>query len=273
VLPKGRRRRSVQELATAHPSELWKRNREDKYRKHTSGICQGYIQTNLAILPKELAYDFLLFCNRNPKPCPVVDVTEPGSPVPRLAAPEADLRTDLGMYRVFKNGELVDEPTDISSYWRDDLVAFLLGCSLSFERALMANDIPLRHIELGLSAVAYISNIECVPAGIFHGPMVVSMRPLPPDKVVRAVQVTTRFPGTHGAPVHIGDPSVIGIEDLDNPEFVGRVPVHPGEVPVFWACGITPQVVAMRSKPELMITHSPGYMFVTSLKEEQLTVL
>lgn len=227
----------------------------------------------MAILPRELAFDFLLFCMRNPKPCPVLDVTDPGSPIPRVAAPEADLRTDVPLYRVYKRGRLVDEPTDLKSYWRDDLVAFLLGCSYSFERALLANDIPLHYLEEEREVPVYITNIECIPAGPFHGPMVVSMRSMPHDKVVRAAQVTSRFPWTHGAPIHIGDPAQIGIADITKPDFDDAVAVRPGEVPVFWACGITPQVVAMQSQPELMITHAPSHMFVTTLKDEHLGVL
>ena len=261
------------DLAFAHPDELWAMCRQGSFRGVTAGICQGYAQANLVVLPKAQAFEFLLFCQRNPKPCPVLDVTEPGSPHPPIAAPEADLRTDLPLYRVYREGRLVDEPTDIAAYWRDDLVAFLLGCSYTFERALIANDIPVRHIEEKVNVPMYISSLECVRAGIFWGPMVVTMRPIPHQKVVRAVQVTSRFPAVHGAPVHVGDPAQIGIEDLSRPHFGNPVTVKPGEVPVFWACGVTPQAVAMHVRPELMITHAPGHMFVTGLKDEQLGVL
>ncbi len=260
-------------LASAHPRELWELIRRGEFRRPTAGICEGYVQANLAILPRDLAFDFLLFCQRNPRPCPVLDVVEPGSYRPPVAAPEADLRTDVPLYRVYREGRLVDEPTDILSYWRDDLVTFLLGCSFSFERALLANDIPVRHIEEQVNVPMYVTSLECVPAGVFRGPMVVTMRPIPRHKVVRAVQVTSRFPSVHGAPVHIGDPAQIGIADISRPNFGDPVTINPGEVPVFWACGVTPQAVAIHARPELMITHAPGHMFVTTLKDEHLGVL
>jgi uncharacterized protein YcsI (UPF0317 family) len=210
---------------------------------------------------------------RNPKPCPVLDVTEPGSPVPRMAAPAADLRTDLPKYRIYRRGELVEETTDIRSHWAEDLVAFLLGCSFTFEQALLANGIPVRHIEENCNVPMYRTSIPCVPAGRFKGPMVVSMRPIPEKQVVRAVQVTSRFPAVHGAPVQIGNPEAIGIRDLSRPDFGDPVTIREGEVPVFWACGVTPQAVAMEVKPDLMITHAPGHMFITDLRDEQFGVL
>jgi uncharacterized protein YcsI (UPF0317 family) len=261
------------ELTTAHPSRLWELIRKGEFQATTANLCQGYAQANLVVLPKASAFDFLLFCQRNPKPCPLLDVTEPGSPVPAVAAPEADLRTDISEYRVYRDGKLVDKPTDISSYWRDDLVAFLLGCSFTFERALLANDIPVRHIEENVTVPMFITNRECTPAGSFYGPMVVTMRPIPSSQVVRAVQVTSRFPAVHGSPVHVGDPAELGIADLSKPHFGDPVTVKSGEMPVFWACGVTPQAVAMHSRPEMMITHAPGRMFVTTLKDEQLGVL
>ncbi len=260
-------------LTSAHPRELWEAIRRGEFRKTTSGVCQGYAQANLVILPKELAFDFLLFCQRNPKPCPVLDVTEPGSPHPSIAAPEADLRTDVPRYRVYRDGRLVDEPADVTPYWRDDLVSFLLGCSFTFERALKENGIPMRHQEEQVTVPMYITSRECVRAGVFWGPLVVSMRPIPHEQVVRAVQVTSRFPAVHGAPVHLGDPAQIGIQQLSKPDFGDPVTVKSGEVPVFWACGVTPQAVAMHVRPELMITHAPGCMFVTTLEEETLGVL
>ncbi len=260
-------------LTHVHPSELWREIREGRFRGTTAGLCAGYAQANLVFLPKALAFDFLLFAQRNPKPCPVLDVTDPGSYAPVHAAPEADLRTDTPGYKVYQKGKLVDEPENLLGHWRDDLVGFLLGCSFTFEQALMENDIPVRHIEENVTVPMYITKRECVPAGVFHGPLVVTMRPIPADKVVRAVQVTSRFPAVHGAPVHIGDPEALGISDLARPSFGDPVTVNPGEVPVFWACGVTPQAVAMRAHPELMITHAPGKMFVTTLKEEQLGVI
>lgn len=233
--------------------------------RHTAGLAPGYAQANLAILPRDLAYDFLLFCQRNPKPCPLLDVTDPGSPEPLLVAPGADLRTDLPRYRVYRRGMLVDEPTSIVDLWRDDLVSFLLGCSYTFEAPMVEAGIPVRHLSCGRNVPMYRTNRACVPSGQFAGPLVVSFRAVPADQVARAVQVTSRFPAVHGAPVHIGDPQGLGIADLATPDWGDPPVIEPGDVPVFWACGVTPQAVAMTVKPELMITHSPGHMFVTDV--------
>ena len=271
---------SVQEDALTHPifketdaKKIREIIRRGEWTKPTRGMAFGYTQANLAILPRSEAYDFLVFCQRNPKPCPVLEVTEAGDPEPRIMAPGADIRTDLPRYRVFRHGELTDEVTDIKDIWRDDFVAFLLGCSLTFESALLANDVPIRQIEERRGPTIFKTSIPCRPAGKFRGPMVVSMRPMPTDKVIRAIQVTSRFPSTHGAPVHVGDPSQIGIEDVYKPDWGVGVTIKPGEVPVFWACGVTPQAVALEAKVEIMITHSPGCMFVTDLRNEQLTVI
>jgi uncharacterized protein YcsI (UPF0317 family) len=236
----------------------------------TPGLALGHVQANLAVVPRDLAFDFLLFCQRNPKPCPLLDVTEPGSAEPRLVAPGADLRHDLPRYRVYRHGELVDEPTSLRDWWRDDLVGFLIGCSFTFENALLQAGVPVRHVEAGCNVPMYRTNRPCLPAGAFHGPMVVSMRPLTPEQAVRAVQVCNRFPRAHGAPVHFGDPAALGIRDLDRPDFGDPVEVRPGEVPVFWACGVTPQAVAMEVRPPLLITHKPGHMFVTDLRDTDL---
>ncbi|HUY99578.1 MAG TPA: putative hydro-lyase [Thermomicrobiaceae bacterium] len=239
---------------------------------HTAGMAAGYAQANLAILPRALAYEFLLFCQRNPKPCPLLDVTDAGSPEPRLVAPGADLRTDLPRYRVYRHGVLVDEPTDIVRLWRDDLVAFLLGCSYTFEAPMVEAGIAVRHLDCGRNVPMYRTNRACVPAGRIAGPLVVSFRAIPATQVARAVQVTSRFPAVHGAPVHIGDPESLGIRDLASPDWGDPPVIEPGDVPVFWACGVTPQAVAMTIKPELMITHSPGYMFVTDVPIASLAV-
>jgi uncharacterized protein YcsI (UPF0317 family) len=236
----------------------------------TAGLALGYVQANLVVVPRDLAFDFLLFCQRNPKPCPLLDVTEAGSPEPKLVAPGADLRTDLPRYRVYKNGELVDEPADLLRWWRDDLVGFLLGCSFTFESALLQARVPLRHLEQGCNVPMYRTSIACRPAGVFHGPMVVSMRPLTPAQTVTATRVTGRFPRAHGTPVHFGDPVAIGIKDVGKPDFGDTVEVRPGEVPVFWACGVTPQAVAMQARPPFLITHKPGHMFVTDLRDSDL---
>ena len=255
------------------PSEVRQLIREGKIDFQTSGMCNGYAQANMAVLPKDLAFDFLLFTQRNQKPCPVLDVTEPGSPVPRLIAPNADLRYDIPRYRIYKKGELTDEVTNLDKYWRDDLVAFLLGCSFSFEGPMLDAGLDVRHITDNHNVPMYITNIECVPAGVFHGPMVVSMRPMKPKDAVRAVQVTSRMPFVHGAPIHFGDPEAIGIKDISKPDFGDASVIKPGEVPVFWACGVTPQAVAMAVKPEFMITHAPGHMFISDVPNADLSVL
>ena len=263
----------MKDTATMSPVEIRAMIRKNEWLKPTAGIASGYTQANLAILRKDLAFDFLLFCQRNPKPCPVLDVTEPGSPIPKLVAPGADLRTDIPKYRIYRYGELVEEVTDLLSYWEDDMVAFLLGCSFTFEHPLMNNGIPVRHIEENCNVPMFKTNIPCAKAGRFEGPMVVSMRPIPEKDVVRAVQVTSRFPAVHGAPIHIGNPASIGITNIYKPDFGDAVTIKDGEVPVFWACGVTPQAAAMHVKPEIMITHAPGYMFITDVRDEQFGVL
>jgi uncharacterized protein YcsI (UPF0317 family) len=236
----------------------------------TPGLALGYVQANLVVVPRDLAFDFLLFCQRNSKPCPLLDVTEPGSAEPALIAPGADVRTDLPRYRVYRNGELIEEPTDLRGWWRDDFVAFLIGCSFTFENALLQAGVPVRHVEQGCNVPMYRTNIACRPAGKFRGPLVVSMRPLTPAQAITATRICTRFPRAHGTPVHFGDPSAIGIRDLNRPDFGDPVTIRPGEVPVFWACGVTPQAVAMEARPPLLLTHKPGHMFVSDWRETDL---
>ena len=255
------------------PRELRELFRKGEVVRPTGGMAPGQVQANLAILPRDMAFDFLLFCQRNPKPCPLLEVVEAGSTEPILIAPGADLRFDLPKYRVFRDGEMVAEVEDIAEWWREDLVSFLLGCSFSFESTLIQVGISLPHIERGTNVAMYITSIETAAAGAFSGPMVVSMRSIPREKVVRAVQVTSRFPAVHGAPVHIGDPEAIGIRDISKPDLGDPVEINEGEVPVFWACGVTPQAVAMHSKPPLMITHSPGHMFITDMRDADVAVL
>jgi uncharacterized protein YcsI (UPF0317 family) len=252
------------------PCDVRQQIREGKWRRPTAGLAPGFVQTNLAILPRDLAFDFLLFAQRNPKPCPIIEVTDVGSPEPKLSAPGADLRTDVPKYRIYRHGVLEGEVTDLRSVWRDDLVSFLLGCSFTFESALLQAGVPVRHIEENRNVPMFISNIQCAPAGMFRGPLVVTMRPIPARLVSRAVQITGRYPGVHGSPVHVGDPAIIGIRDLAKPDFGDPVTIRPGELPVFWACGVTPQAVAMQAKPPLMLTHAPGYMFITDLRNEEL---
>jgi uncharacterized protein YcsI (UPF0317 family) len=246
--------------------------RSGRFDGQTSGLAPGYVQGNLAILPCDWAMDFLRFCQANPKPCPLLGMSETGSPaVPALGA-DLDIRTDLPRYRVWEDGKLVASLTDLMSVWRDDLVSFVIGCSFSFEDALSENDIPLRHIACGCNVPMYRTSIATQPAGRFHGPMVVSMRPLAPADAIRAIQVTTRLPSVHGAPVHIGFPEAIGIGDLGKPDYGDAVPVGAGELPVFWACGVTPQAAIAAARPPFAITHAPGCMLVTDLKNSQLSL-
>lgn len=247
------------------PKEIRELIRSGKFAGVTAGIAPDYLQTNLVILPKSYAYDFLLFCQRNPIPCPLIEVTDVGSPEPIRSAPGADLRTDLPRYCVYRDGVLVDEPQKISSYWDNDSVAFLLGCSFSSERALEHAGIELWHIKNKRNVAMWPTNITCQPAGTFHGPLVVSMRPIPTKQVVKAVTITAQFPKAHGAPIHIGDPKYIGIENIDQPVWGDPQQFGPDDVPVFWACGVTPQAVAQASKIPFMITHHPGHMFITDL--------
>ena len=231
----------------------------------TAGLCPGFAQANLVVLPQADAYDFLLFTQLNPKPCPVLGITEPGEGL--IAKLGVDIRTDAPRYEVFRNGVLEEERTDITALWREDLVGLLLGCSFTFEHAMLAAGLPVRHITAGRNVPMYRTSIACAPAGRFEGGMVVSMRGLPPDQVEAASALTARFPGSHGAPVHIGDPAVIGIADLSAPDFGDPPVLEPGDVPVFWACGVTPQSVVLNARPELAIFHKPGHMIITAQRE------
>jgi uncharacterized protein YcsI (UPF0317 family) len=248
------------------------RIRGGEFAGPTAGLAPGNVQANLAILPRALAHDFLRFAQANPKPCPVLATSEPGAVMlPSLAA-DLDIRTDVPRYRVWRHGEVIEEPTDVRHVWRDDLVTFAIGCSFSFEQALLEDGIEVRHISRGCNVPMYLTNIPTVPAGVFHGPLVVSMRPLKPADAIRAVQITARYPSVHGAPVHIGLPEAIGIRDLGKPDYGDAVPVAPDELPVFWACGVTPQSAIAEVKPEFCITHSPGCMLITDLRNSNLSV-
>ena len=260
-------------MLPTRPAEIRRVIRAGEYAGVTAGLANGHVQANLAVLPRELAFDFLLFCQRNPQPCPILEVIEAGSVEPSFVAPGADIRTDVPGYRIYERGEMIGEFQSVADFWREDLVSFLLGCSFSFEAAMSDSGIPLRHQEAGSNVPMYITNIATRPAGMFSGPMVVSMRPIPQEQIVRAVQVTSRFPDTHGAPVHIGDPAAIGIRNIEAPEFGEPVKIKPGETPVFWACGVTPQAVALNCKPPLMITHAPGKMFITDRRDSDYAVI
>ncbi len=234
----------------------------------TSGHAPSVHQANLVILPQDAAVEFASFCSRNPKPCPILEITTPGDPVPHASAPEADLRTDVPGYRVYRRGELVAKTTDVVELWRDDLVAFLLGCSHTFEHALAEAGVRVRNVECGTTVPMFRTNIRCRPAGQFAGPVVVTMRPIRSDQLSQVLSLSARYPRAHGSPLHIGDPEVIGISDVFTPDWGEAVAIEPGEVPVFWACGVTPQAVAQEARPELMITHEPGQMFVTDIPRE-----
>jgi uncharacterized protein YcsI (UPF0317 family) len=242
--------------------------RRGQWRGTTGGHCLAYQQANLVILPQEAAVEFAAFCTRNPTPCPLLEITPPGDPEPAHAAPGADLRTDLPGYRVYRKGTLAEQRCDIRDLWRDDLVAFLLGCSLTFEHALIEAGVSLRNVERDTMIPIFVSNLACVPAGRFHGPMVVTMRPIPAAQVDRVFALSARYPHAHGAPVHVGDPGAIGITDLGRPDYGEPVPIEAQENPVFWGCGVTPQAVAEKAHVDLMIPHEPGQMFVTDLPRE-----
>ncbi len=256
------------QVAELSPRDLRAAIAAERWTGPTLGLGLGYLQANLVVLPREDAYDFLLFCQRNPKPCPLVEVTDVGSPSVNVVAPGADLRDELPRYRVFRDGELASEPTSVRDDWENDAVGFLLGCSLTFESALLEAGIPLRHLAAETYAPVYVTSVQCRPAGKFAGPLVVSMRPIQADQVARAVQVTSRYPWGHGAPVHIGDPGALGIEDLDAVDFGDPPILERGDVPVFWGCGITPQLAVSNARSRYTFTHYAQHMFVTDRPSE-----
>ncbi|MEO9273233.1 putative hydro-lyase [Marinomonas sp. 5E14-1] len=263
--------KAVQAMA---PEEVRALIRSGEWKINTSGVSSGFVQGNIVILPKSWADDFLKFCQMNPKPCPIVGMSDnPGDFLLPSVGHDVDIRTDVPSYKVFRNGEVVDEVTDIRDVWQDDLVTFVLGCSFSFEEALVADGLEIRNITENVNVPMYRTNIECRSAGPFSGTTVVSMRPMKPKDAIRAIQICTRFPSVHGAPLHFGDPADIGINDINQPDFGDAVTIKEGEVPVFWACGVTPQVALEQAKPPLCITHSPGCMLVTDLRNSQLAVL
>ncbi len=245
-----------------------------EFNGNTSGIAQGFVQTNLVILPQKWASDFLLFCQKNPKPCPLIGMSSSAGDflLPELGE-NIDIRTDVPSYKIFEYGKLVDEVNNISAFWRDDLVTFALGCSFSFEEALLADGLEVRHISEQKNVPMYRTNIVCKNAGAFSGNMVVSMRPMLAKDAIRAIQICSRFPAVHGAPVHLGNPSLIGIDDLTQTDFGDAVSIKTDEIPVFWACGVTPQVILEQAKPSFCITHSPGAMLVTDIPNSRLAVL
>ncbi|TRD15265.1 putative hydro-lyase [Palleronia caenipelagi] len=242
--------------------------REGSYTGHTAGLGAGMLQANLVILPQDYALDFMRFCQRNPKPCPLVGVSDTGDAMMRTLGRDIDIRTDVPAYNIYRDGKLSAETMDISDLWRDDLVSFALGCSFTFEHAAIAAGIQLWHIDNNTTVPMFRTNILTVPAGPFEGPLVVSMRAIPEDQVDLAVEISRKFPLAHGAPIHIGDPAEIGVADVTRPDWGDPAPVPEGSVPVFWACGVTPQVALEAAKAPLCITHKPGHMLVTDVPQD-----
>lgn len=268
--PAGLDQQTWDRILAATPEQARQIIREGSYPFPTSGLCPGYAQANLISLPKEYAYDFLLFAQRNPKPCPILEVMDAGEQLTSICANGANVATDFPAYRIYQNGELTDQVPDVLDYWREDLVSFLIGCSFSFESEIVDAGIEIRHNTLGCNVPMYRTNIACTPAGRMHGNMVVSMRPLSPADAIRATQISGAIPQVHGAPVHLGDPAQIGIADVAKPDFGDPVTINPGEVPVFWACGVTPQSIVMESRPPFAITHAPGCMLITDTRNANL---
>ncbi|EPJ48509.1 MAG: hypothetical protein OFPII_05670 [Osedax symbiont Rs1] len=256
------------------PYDLRQLIRRGEFKSHTSGFSQGFVQGNLAIMPSEWANDFLKFCQLNPKPCPIIGISaNPGEFLLPDLGQDVDIRTDIPRYRIYEDGILSREVDDVKAVWRDDLVTFLLGCSFSFEESLIADGLEVRNITEKVNVPMYRTNIACKPAGRFSGTTVVSMRPMTPKDAIRAVQICTRFPSVHGAPLHFGQPEAIGIQDINTPDYGDAVTIKPGEVPVFWACGVTPQVAIENAKPPFCITHSPGFMLVTDIRNSSLAIM
>jgi uncharacterized protein YcsI (UPF0317 family) len=247
--------------------------RAGRFDQPTSGQAPGFVQANLVIVPQAHAFDFLLYCQRNQKPCPLLEVVEAGQVEAKRLAPGSDLSRDVPRYRVFRDGKMTEERGDVSALWRDDFVSFLLGCSFSFEKPLMDAGLEIRNVMCGTNVPMFRTAIPTRPAGAFSGPLVVSMRPFTPELAIKAALVTGKLPEVHGAPIHQGDPGAIGIRDLSHPEYGDPVPVREGEIPVFWACGVTPQEALLRARLPLAITHAPGYMFVSDVREEELPFL
>ena len=258
------------QMLSASPVEARHLIRSGEFTAPTSGLCPGYAQANLIVLPKEQAYDFLLFAQRNPKPCPLLEVTEVGAREAAICATDCDIATDFPRYRIYEHGKLVAEVENVEDYWRDDLVSFVIGCSFSFESELIEAGIEIRHNTMGCNVPMYLTGVPCTPAGSMSGNMVMSMRPIPYDQVVKAVQISGAIPKVHGAPIHIGNPDAIGVRDIMHPEFGDPVEIRDGEVPVFWACGVTHQSIVMNSKPPFAITHAPGCMLITYTKNINL---
>ena len=251
-------------IALESPASVRRALSSGTWLRSTAGLAPGFVQCNLVVLPAALADAFEDFCQLNPGPCPLVERLAPGAYQPACAA-GSDLRTDLGLYKVWRDGELIDEVANVRAAWRSDLVSFLLGCSFSMDAALAQAGVTLRHLEQGRHIPAYVSSVECRPVGPFRGPQVLSLRPLPFEEVSTAVAESRRHPIAHGEPVHVGDPAAVGITELSRPDFGDPPLPEPDDQFVFWSCGITPQVVCRGARPDLMFSHSRGRMFVTDI--------
>jgi len=265
--------KSYAQLSGLAASDVRAAIRQQHWQSATAGLAPGFVQVNLVVLPEKEASEFHRFCLKNPKPCPLLAMSEVGDPTLPSLGQNIDIRTDLPRYRVFEHGKVIDQPNDITQYWRDDLVAFAIGCSFTFEHSLIEYGIGVRHIEQDIECPLYRTTIQTGQAGRFHGAMVVSMRPMKAADAIRAIQITSRFPGVHGAPVHIGDPALIGIKDITQPDYGNAVSIGADELPVFWACGVTPQAVVEESKPAFCISHFPNHMLVTDKRNTDYSVL
>ncbi len=259
------------DLQIQQPATIRKMIKQGELTSHTSGMAKGYIQANVVILPSAYAYDFLKFCFRNPKTCPLLDVSEKGSKSFPTFGQQADITTEVAAYRVYKQGKLIEQRPNIDTLFTEDMVSFLIGCSFTFEHALLEAGIPIRHLEEGHNVPMYMTNIPAADSGQFAGNITVSMRPMSMQQAIKATEITSRFKNVHGTPMHIGNPSEIGISNISKPDFGEPVVIKNNEVPVFWGCGVTPQSVALDAKPDIMITHAPGHMFITDIPDSQLS--
>ena len=262
---------SLSDLRALSNDALRREIRAGRHRSHTAGLGAGYLQTNVVILPEPFALDFMRYCQRNPKPCPLVGVSDTGDPMMRTLGADIDIRTDVPAYNIYRDGQLDGSATDIGDLWDETMVAFALGCSFTFEAALAEAGIPVWHVDHDTTVPMFRSSLPTVPAGPFRGPMVVSMRAIDAGAVDRAIEISRRFPLAHGAPVHVGDPAAIGIADPSRPDWGDPAPIGPGQVPVFWACGVTPQFAIAAARVPLCITHKPGHMLITDVPDDAET--
>ncbi len=258
---------SFEALREASQQTVREAIRNGTYQGHTAGLAKGCLQANLVIVEDVYALDFMRYCQRNPKPCPLVGVSDNGNPMMTTLGADIDIRTDVPSYNIYRNGQLTESCGDITHLWQDNMVAFALGCSFTFEHAILQASFPLWHIDNNRTVPMFKTAIQTVKAGQFSGPMVVSMRAIPASRLDEIKAISARFPLAHGAPVHWGDPAAIGIYDVTAPDWGDPSPVERGEVAVFWACGVTPQAAIMRAELPLCITHKPGQMLITDISD------